>query len=43
VAAGEQGEQAVIASDILEAMPRAWTALGEKIERDSPGSYYIVP
>ena len=43
VAAGERGEQAMIASDILEAMPRAWKALSEKIERDSPGSYYLVP
>jgi len=43
LAAGERGEQALIASDILEALPRAWKALGEKIKRDTPGSYYIVP
>jgi NAD(P)H-hydrate epimerase len=43
LAADERGEQAVIASDILEALSCAWKALGEKIERDSPGSYYIVP
>jgi len=43
LAAVTQGEQALIASDIIEALPRAWKALGEKIERDVPGSYYVVP
>jgi len=43
LAAAAQGEQALIASDIIEALPRAWKALGEKIERDVPGSYYVVP
>jgi NAD(P)H-hydrate epimerase len=43
LAAATQGEQALIASDVIEALPRAWKALGEKIERDVPGSYYVVP
>jgi len=38
-----QGEQALIASDITEALPRAWRLLREKIERDAPGSYYVLP
>lgn len=43
LAAAVQGEQALIASDITEALPRAWSALREKIARDLPGSYYVVP
>lgn len=43
LAAAAQDEQALIASDIIEALPRAWLALREKIERDDPGSYYVVP
>jgi hydroxyethylthiazole kinase-like uncharacterized protein yjeF len=43
LAAREKGQQAMIASDILEALPRAWSLLREKIERDAPGSYYVVP
>lgn len=43
LAAAVQGEQALIASDITEALPRAWSALREKIARDVPGSYYVVP
>lgn len=43
LAAARQGQQALIASDITEALPQAWGALREKIERDVPGSYYVVP
>ncbi|MGH9863429.1 MAG: NAD(P)H-hydrate dehydratase, partial [Candidatus Acidiferrales bacterium] len=43
LAAGEKGEQALIASDIIEALPQAWQALGERIASDDPGSYYLVP
>lgn len=43
LAATQQGEQALIASDLTEALPRAWAALQEKIERDDPGSYYVLP
>lgn len=42
-AARERGEQAMIASDLTEALPRAWSLLREKIERDAPGSYYVLP
>ncbi|MFQ5664225.1 MAG: NAD(P)H-hydrate dehydratase [Terriglobia bacterium] len=42
-AAAVQGEQALIASDITEALPQAWSAVKEKIERDDSGSYYVVP
>ncbi len=42
-AAAAQGEQGLIASDITEALPRAWAALRDKIERDDPGSYYVIP
>jgi NAD(P)H-hydrate epimerase len=42
-AAEVQGQQALVASDVTEALPRAWRALREKIERDTPGSYYVVP
>lgn len=43
LAAAVQGEQALIASDLLEAVPRAWRGLREKIEGEVPGSYYLVP
>ncbi|MFQ5777208.1 MAG: NAD(P)H-hydrate dehydratase [Terriglobia bacterium] len=43
LAAEEKGQQALIASDITEALPQAWGALREKIKRDDPGSYYVVP
>lgn len=42
-AALAQGEQALIASDITEVLPRAWRLLREKIECDDPGSYYVLP
>ncbi len=42
-ACAEKGEQALIASDIIEALPQAWQALGERIASDDPGSYYLVP
>lgn len=43
LAAERQSEQGLIASDITEALPQAWKALAEKIERDTPGSYYVIP
>ncbi len=42
-AAGAQGEQALIASDLIEALPRAWHWLRDRLEADDPGSYYLVP
>ncbi|HXE76153.1 MAG TPA: NAD(P)H-hydrate dehydratase [Candidatus Xenobia bacterium] len=42
-AAGALGEQAMIASDILEALPRAWLWLRDRLEADDPGRYYLVP
>ncbi|MFQ5696600.1 MAG: NAD(P)H-hydrate dehydratase, partial [Terriglobia bacterium] len=42
-AATQQGEQSLMASDITEALPRAWSALREKQERDEPGRYYLLP
>ena len=43
LAAAHQGQEALIASDITEALPRAWRALREKISGDVPGSYYVLP
>ncbi|MFQ5695330.1 MAG: NAD(P)H-hydrate dehydratase [Terriglobia bacterium] len=43
LAAADKGQQTLIASDITEALPRAWSAVREKIERDVPGSYYVLP
>ena len=42
-AAGVQGEQAMIASDLVEAVPRAWLWLRDRLEADDPGRYYLVP
>ncbi len=42
-AAGVQGEQALIASDLIEALPRAWLWLRDRLEADDPGRYYLVP
>ena len=42
-AAGTQGEQALIASDLVEALPRAWLWLRDRLEADDPGRYYLVP
>ncbi len=42
-AAGAQGEQALIASDLIEALPRAWLWLRDRLEADDPGRYYLVP
>jgi len=39
----EFGEQAVLASDIIAALPVAWKALKEKSKRDDPQSYYLLP
>ena len=43
LATAEKGEQAVLASDVIESVPQAWRALREKIEGDDPGSYYVLP
>ncbi len=40
--AAARSQQALIASDLVEALPQAWSALREKIERDDPRSYYLV-
>ncbi len=42
-AAGAQSEQALIASDLIEALPRAWLWLRDRLEADDPGRYYLVP
>jgi NAD(P)H-hydrate epimerase len=39
----ECAEQGLIASDVTEALPRAWRWLGERMERDQPDSYYLLP
>jgi NAD(P)H-hydrate epimerase len=39
----ERTEQGLIASDVTEALPRAWRWLGERMERDQPDSYYLLP
>jgi NAD(P)H-hydrate epimerase len=43
LAAGAQGEQGLIASDVIEALPAAWARLREKIDTDDPERYYLVP
>ncbi|MGH9787153.1 MAG: NAD(P)H-hydrate dehydratase [Candidatus Acidiferrales bacterium] len=43
LAAGIQGEQGLIASDVIEALPAAWRRLRERIDSDDPERYYLVP
>jgi len=43
LAAGIQGEQGMIASDVVEALPAAWRRLRERIDSDDPERYYLVP
>ena len=43
LAAGIQGEQGLIASDVVEALPAAWRRLRERIDSDDPERYYLVP
>jgi len=42
-AAGIQGEQGLIASDVIEALPAAWRRLRERIDSDDPERYYLIP
>jgi NAD(P)H-hydrate epimerase len=43
LAAEVQGEQGLIASDILQALPAAWRRLRERVDTDDPERYYLVP
>ncbi|MGH9805497.1 MAG: NAD(P)H-hydrate dehydratase, partial [Candidatus Acidiferrales bacterium] len=40
--AQEQGEQGLMASDVIEALPRCWLELQQTIERDRPGDTYLL-
>ena len=37
------GEQSVLASDVIEALPPAWQGLRERIDHDDEGSFYLLP
>jgi len=43
LAAESLGEQALMATDVIEALPRCWMELQQKIERDRPGDIYLLP
>ena len=37
------GEQGLMASDVIEALPQCWKELHQTIERDRPGDIYLLP
>jgi NAD(P)H-hydrate epimerase len=43
LAAQELGEEALLATDAIEALPRCWRQLHQTIERDRPGDTYLLP
>ena len=43
LAAQALGEQGLMASDVIEALPRCWVELHQTIERDRPGNIYLLP
>jgi NAD(P)H-hydrate epimerase len=43
LAADIQGEQGMVASDVIDALPAAWQRLRERIDSDDPERYYLVP
>jgi len=42
LAAQAQGEQALMATDVIEALPQSWMELQQAIERDRPGVTYLL-